>query len=404
MIVVIGGGASGLMAAISAAKLGAKVTILEKMNKPGKKILASGNGKCNYTNINTNINNYHGKDKKFIESIINNFNVNSTIEFFKQIGVYPKIDSEGRVYPFSLQASSVVDNLLYECKKHNVNIVCNAKVTNIKKKNNLYEVYYNDTKIKANSLIVSVGGKSSSKLGSDGSLFNTIKSLNHNFSPMYPAIVQLKLKGNFKEVKGVRVRGEVTLYDEKKLIAKEKGEQLFTDYGISGISVMNLSGYVHSLKKPILKLDFFPNFSLNELISLLLSRKKNMPHKTFKESFIGLLNSKLIHLIFKLSNIKDKKYSNVSIDEIKKISKILKESTFDIVGTKDFENSQVTAGGLLTSEINSKTLESKINKNLYFCGEVLDVYGDCGGYNLQWAWSSGYIAGKSAGGKYAKNK
>lgn len=404
MVVVIGGGASGLIAAISAANSGAKVTVLEKMNKPGKKILASGNGKCNYTNINTSIENYHGKDKKFIETILNKFNINTTIEFFKKIGVYPKIDSEGRIYPFSLQASAVLDTLLYECKNQGINIICNAKVTNIKKKNNSYEVYYNDSKVKADSLIISVGGKSSSKLGSDGSLFNTIKSLGHSFSPLYPAIVQLKLKGTFKEVKGVRVRGKVKLYDGKKLISQEKGEQLFTDYGISGISVMNLSGYVHNLKNPILKLDLFPDLSLNELTSLILTRKKSMPYKTFKESFIGLLNSKLIHLIFKLSKIKDKRCSNVPIDEIKKISKVLKESTFNIEGTKDFESSQVTAGGLLTSEVNSQTLESILNKNLYFCGEVLDVYGDCGGYNLQWAWSSGYVAGKNAGGKYVKNK
>ena len=400
-VCIIGGGASGLVAAISAARLGASVTILEQMDRVGKKILATGNGRCNLTNKNVTIEQFHGKNPKFIYGAFGQFSVEQTLNFFEMLGITHKIEEE-KVYPFSDQASSVLDVLRYEVNQLGIKEICGAQVIEIIPMKTKFELHLKEEKILyADKVILATGGKASPQLGSNGSGFALAEKLGHTVITPFPALVQLHLKSPFlKRLKGVKFKGEAGIYKHEQCLRKEKGEILFTDYGISGPPILQLSRLasqaLHQGETPWIKLNLFPQISYEEMDLLLQTRWGYEPEKPLDFSLVGLINKRLIPVILSEAGITQlqKPCGQVTNKERKKLLKILTNWALPIVGTQSWSQAQVTAGGVHTKEIDPKTMESKIIPNLYFAGEIMDIDGDCGGFNLQWAWSSGYIAGK----------
>ena len=398
-IAVIGGGASGLTAAIAAAKNDAEVTIYEKMNRVGKKILATGNGRCNYTNMNLSKECYHSKNLTLTEDVMKFFDLEKTLIFFNELGILPFVDESGKVYPNSLQASSVLDVLRYEIKRLKVEEMTDFNVTALRKGKDKFSIIGNDT-ITADRVVLATGGKASPQFGSDGKGYEIAKSLGHEIIEPFPALVQLKLKGKyFKRIAGIKFDGTVKAYAGDKLIREEEGEILFTDYGISGPPILQISRKVieelNKKSKTYLTIDMFPNHSNLKLYDILQDRFRRIDYKTIEEAMIGLINKKLIPVVLYEAGFDElnKLCGKLNKKEIYKIIDILKGWKFEVTGHNSWQQAQSTAGGIKLSEVNPKTLESLKVKGLYFAGEILDVDGDCGGFNLQWAWSSGYTAG-----------
>ena len=400
-IAVIGGGASGLIAAITARKAGKKVTILERKERILKKVLVTGNGRCNLTNARASISNYFGKNILLIENILNNFTPQNVMDFFYELGVICNEEERGKVYPLSGQASSVVDALRFEAEKLGIKIETEFYVRKIEKDGFKFKIFSEDKrKIEANRVILSTGGQSYPELGSNGSGFQLAKDFGHSITKLSPAIVQLKTeKYQVKGLQGIKADTSVTAYGDNKKICTYNGELLFTDYGISGNVVFNISFVMPLYKNVEFEIDFMKKFDYNELYELLRKRKKIMAHLTMENYFNGMINKKLGQFLSKTSGIEklSKPVKDLNDNEIRKLCTSLKKYRINILETTGFKNAQVTAGGISLDEVNTDTLESKIIKGLYFSGEVLDVYGECGGFNLQWAWASGYIAGKNAG-------
>ena len=400
-IAVIGGGASGLIAAITARKAGKKVTILERKERILKKVLVTGNGRCNLTNARASISNYFGKNILLIENILNNFTPQNVMDFFYELGVICNEEERGKVYPLSGQASSVVDALRFEAEKLGIKIETEFYVRKIEKDGFKFKIFSEGKrKIEANRVILSTGGQSYPELGSNGSGFQLAKDFGHSITKLSPAIVQLKTeKYQVKGLQGIKADTSVTAYGDNKKICTYNGELLFTDYGISGNVVFNISFVMPLYKNVEFEIDFMKKFDYNELYELLRKRKKIMAHLTMENYFNGMINKKLGQFLSKMSGIEklSKPVKDLNDNEIRKLCTSLKKYRINILETTGFKNAQVTAGGISLDEVNTDTLESKIIKRLYFSGEVLDVYGECGGFNLQWAWASGYIAGKNAG-------
>lgn len=407
-VIVLGGGASGLMAAISAKDFGADVAIVEGTDRVGKKILATGNGRCNITNstIKFPFNQYHSNNDGFFNSVLSSFGVKETEDFFYSLGL-PFVELQnGKMYPQSLQSSSVVDILRLALEDRNIPVYNSFKVkkiSTVNKKFTLSTVDNFSEDIHCGKLIIACGGKSAVKTGSDGSAYNLCKSFNHKITVTYPAIVQLKLDFNkLKAISGVKFDGFASVIVDGKEIRKEFGEILFTDYGISGPPILQISDIASKntlLNKDVkIKVDMMPHKTEEEVKDFFENHFGMMSYREVSKSLIGVINKKLIPVILKEAGIHDihKPCYELSWQEKKTLISLFKSWTFTCTGSNGFNNAQVTAGGVDTREVCNNTLESKIVKNLYFCGEILDVHGDCGGYNLQWAWSSGYIAGKNA--------
>lgn len=399
-IAVIGGGASGLTAAIAAARNGSEVAIYEKLNKVGKKILATGNGRCNYTNMNLSIDKYHGKNTKLAENILEFFDLKRTLNFFEELGINPYIGDQGKVYPGSLQASSVLDVLRYEVERLNVGEVTEFEVLELRKNKDKFSIIGRDSVHYADKVILATGGKASPQLGSDGKGFEIASSLGHRIINTFPALVQLKLNGKFfKRIAGIRFDGVVKGFTDKKVIREEDGEILFTEYGISGPPILQISRMiVEELNKNhrvYISVDMFPQISKFDLYDILNARFNKIGYKSIGDGLIGFINKKLIPVILTEAGFEnfDKKCGKLNKKEIYKIIDILKDWKFEVTDHNSWQQAQATAGGVDMSEVNSNTLESLKVKGLFLAGEILDVDGDCGGFNLQWAWSSGYAAG-----------
>ena len=399
-IAVIGGGASGLMAAITAKKSGKEVVILERKDRILKKVLITGNGRCNITNVNANISNYFGKNISSVENILNRFTPQDTMDFFNELGIVCNEENRGKVYPLSGQASSVVDALRFEAEKLGIKIETEFYVRKIEKDGFKFRIYSEDRKkIEAGRVIIAAGGQSYPELGSNGSGFELAKELGHSVTKLSPSIVQLKTeKYQVKGLQGIKTDVAVTAYGDNKKICTYDGELLFTDYGISGNVVFNISFVMPLYKNVEFEIDFMEKFDYNELYEMLKERKRILSHLTMENYFNGMINKKLGQFLSKVSGIEklSKPVKDLNDSDIRKLCTVLKKYRVKILETTGFKNAQVTAGGVSLDEVNIETLESKIVKGLYFSGEVLDVYGECGGFNLQWAWASGHIAGENA--------
>ncbi|EPY2292295.1 NAD(P)/FAD-dependent oxidoreductase [Clostridium sporogenes] len=405
-IIILGGGASGIVASIISKDMGSDVAILESNDRIGKKILTTGNGRCNITNENISNCKYYSNNNNFYKFILSQFTLEDTKNFFNSLGLPLITLNEGKIYPMSLQASSVLDILRLAIEDRQIPIYFNNKVKNIKKSNKEFVITTENEIFQCKKLILASGGMSAPNTGSDGSGFKLAKNLGHNIIHPVPGLVQLKLDFPYlKSLSGIKFDGNVKLPLDNKILREEFGEILFTDYGISGPPILQLSSLASKLlynnKKVYLQIDILPNMSKEELINLLENHWGTFYYRTIHDSFIGIINKKLIPTLLKYCGIKNihMPCQDISWQEKEKIFNTLKNWTFIITGTNSFKNSQVTCGGVDTSQVSNKNLESLKVKNLYFCGEILDVNGDCGGFNLQWAWSSGYIAGKNASSK-----
>ena len=401
-IIVIGGGAAGMMAALSARENGGEVVILERNDRVGKKLLATGNGRCNYTNENLSINNYHGKNPSFAEGGLKGFNVDETIDFFERLGITPALEDNGKVFPLSFQSSSMLDVLRYEIEEKGIELITEAHVSEIKKTDKFTVTLKDKRKFHGDKVIVATGGMALPSSGSDGNGYNLCKRLGHSTIETFPGLVQLKLQGDyFKQINGVKFVGLAGVYVDNKLILEDSGDVLFTKYGVSGPPILQVSRtaleYMNKGKEVELRVSIIHTKSEDELLDYLEERFKLMKTKTLEMSLIGLINKRLILPIIKILDLdKGKEIGNLSSEEIRKIAKILTSWSFKVIGSQSWGEAQVTAGGVNTDEVNNKTMESKMVKGLYIVGELLDVDGDCGGFNLQWAWSSGYLARKDA--------
>ncbi|MDO4648651.1 MAG: aminoacetone oxidase family FAD-binding enzyme [Eubacteriales bacterium] len=391
VVFVIGGGASGLAAAISAARAGASVTILEQNDKPGKKILATGNGRCNFTHNDMHPEYFNPDGQSLVSSVLSIFGKQETLEFFRTLGL-PSVElHEGWHYPRSLQAASVLEVLLSEARNLKIKIRTGTRVLKVQPAQESFEIYVEGWKYTAESVILCNGSKASNLPGSDGSGYAIAKSLGHRLVTPLPALTGLKGEGRYSW-SGVRSHGKIALYLDNQFIAAEEGELQFTEYGLSGIPVFQISrSAIRGLEKGRkcrLTIDLLPDYSEEDLLVFLLETQNNAPQKTREELLIGLLPEKLRKYF-----VKEQKLSKVSLPEM---AKLLKCYSMTIQGYLPFEQAQICSGGVSVTEVDPGTMESRKIPGLYFAGELLDVDGPCGGYNLQWAWSSGFLAGKSA--------
>lgn len=400
-IAVIGGGASGIMAAISAGKKGALVTVFETTKRIGNKILMTGNGKCNFSNLVLDENSYYCKNAEFIREIMKQFSPKDLKHFFEEAGMLVK-NRNGYLYPKGEQASIVLDILRIKLKEYKVIVYTDHKVSKITGQKGDFSVETeNGESYRFDKVIISTGGRSYKKTGSDGNGYKLAKKLGHSVCPTVPALVQLCGQDNFyKIIAGVRSEGVAKLYVNNQLMRKEQGEIQFTDYGISGIPVFQFSrtaayALYHNEQVKVW-VDVLPEYEKDELKALVKERITLHKNNTLEEFMCGFANKKLCLMAIKLSDQKpeDKVYT-ISEDKLVEIVLRLKKITFHITDTKGYDMAQVTAGGIDVSELNND-LSSKITKGLYFTGEIIDVDGICGGYNLQWAFATGYIAGSAA--------
>lgn len=383
--IIIGAGAAGLTAAIYGAKNGDHVTVMEHENKPAKKILITGNGRCNLTNENMDLSCFYG-DKSFISNVLSVFDENNTIEFFESLGLITT-QKNGYVYPASLQASAVALALRNKAISLGVKIKTNNEIRRIEKRNDKFVVDVGFEFI-CDKLIIATGGMTMTNTGSDGSGYDIAKKLGHKIIEPKPALTALMIKDfSLKQASGVRTKGKVVLDN----IHKQYGEIQITEYGLSGIPVFNLSR--NAYEGSIVNIDFFPDYSEEELTSILEQIFNIRQKENILSALTGLINEKLAQALLSLGNIKNELARDITNEDIKVIAKLLKNNKHIVSKRKGFDFAQVTQGGVSCDEINSRTMESKIVENLYFAGEIIDVDGVCGGYNLQWAWASGAIAG-----------
>lgn len=403
-LIIVGGGAAGLTSAIIAKDYGIDVAIIEGADRVGKKLLTTGNGRCNISNANINNDRYHSKNPYFVGYTLDSFTIKDTINFFAHLGI-PLITLDGgKMFPMSMQASSVLDILRFALEEKKVPVYTNTKVKEIIKKKNGFKICSTDNDTyECEKLIIATGGKSAPKTGSDGSGYTLAKQLGHSVISPVPALVQLKLNYNrLKALSGVKFDGYAEIFINDKSIQREFGEILFTDYGISGPPVLQLSrtaSYgLSENNKVSLIIDMLPTIAYEDLKEFFKNHWSVFGSRSVHDSLIGIINKKIIPIILKEAKIGDihKPCCDLDLEEKKSLYNLLKKWEFEVSGTNSFANAQVTAGGINTKEINAETLESNIVSNLFFAGEILDVDGDCGGFNLQWAWSSGAIAGENA--------
>ena len=396
-IIIIGGGAGGLLSAVYLKKQNPKlnIRILEALPRVGKKLAVTGNGRCNITNKNINLNRYHGNKVSFAEYALNKYDISFTADFFESIGV-PIVFEGDKAYPASLQAGSVVDCLRFAAEESGVIIHTDTKVTNIQILKNQYRVWADKLSFVCDTVIVATGLYSGGyKCGSDGSMFELLKKAGFKTVNTTPAIVQLKTENDItKQLKGIKVDANVILKANDKIIRQDFGEVLFCDYGLSGPPVMQISREVPRNKNSmILSLDIMPEISLEDLKAKIKVRCENLKARPLEEFFTGMLQKRIGQVILKQCGLKlSDKAEVLNTNIIDRIAKMIKCFDFKVLDTTGFVNSQVTAGGISTDEFEETTMMSKKYDRFYAVGEILDIDGDCGGFNLQWAWSSSFCA------------
>lgn len=403
-ILIAGGGAAGMIAAITAGRLGADVTILERNARVGKKILATGNGRCNFTNINADVSYYHGNNPGFARGALDGFSIKDTIRFFEELGIEHKVEELGKVFPMSDQASSILDVLLYEMNRIGVRIVCDACVKEIAKEKGEFAVKLENGSIyRGDRVILAAGGKAMPSTGSDGNGYYLAAGLGHRITDIFPALVQLMLEGSFfKQIDGVKIVGTAEVLHNGKSIAKDRGDILFANYGVSGPPILQISRKAGELlnegKEAFLRIVMMDQMTGDELRSILKRRFVNDPGKPADFCLVGFVNKRLIPVVLAEAGVKDAKRpaAGLSIKDREAVADVLTDWRFRIRGTKSWPSAQTTAGGVDTDEIDQDTMGSLLVEGLYFAGEIIDIDGCCGGFNLQWAWSSGYVAGRCA--------
>lgn len=404
-IAVIGGGAAGLAAAITAGRKGKTVLIIEKEQRLGKKLLATGNGRCNFTNLRSEISRYHGKEPAFAAPAMAQFPPESNIAFFRSLGVMAKTEADAKVFPLSLQAAAVLDMLRLELERLAIDVVNGCRIQRVLPQNRGFQLIGEKVRFHAEKVIAACGGMASPELGGCGYGYDLLKALGHTLTPITPALVKIKTENRLPNaLKGIKIEGILTLKRKGRPLGKEAGEILFTDFGISGPPVLQLSRLLcfAPAEEFTTELDLLPDFSKEEVTTLLRERRKLLSTATLEHFLTGLIQKKVGMLLTKeaLNTKLSRTVKELDDDELQKLTAILKGFSLPVKGVLGWKQAQVTAGGIDTADFDPATMESRLVPGLFAVGEVLDIDGDCGGFNLQWAWASGRLAGTIA----AKNR
>ena len=398
-IAIIGAGASGMAAALAAAENeNNQVILLERQARVGRKLQATGNGRCNLSNIHAAEGGYHGNAPEFAEPAISAFDPSKTLDWFASLGLYTVTEESGKVYPYSDQANSVVDVLRLALVKENITLKTGYEVAKIQKTDEGFQITNGEESITCDKLIVACGGIAGSKLGGTMSGYKLLAKLGHRSTKLRPSLVQIQSSWpELPSLKGVRANCNVSILHNGEIYAQSSGELQLTEHGISGPVIFEISRDVCAQRgKWTAKLDFLPHISAENLDAELQRRRTtNLP---MDELLTGILHNRLGRVLTKAAGIKGKQYANqISNAELREVIACVKSLEIDLTEPLGMDSAQVTAGGVLTDGFDPNTMESKLVPGLYACGEVLDIDGDCGGYNLQWAWSSGRMAGYNAG-------
>lgn len=389
-IIIIGAGASGIVTAINAKNENNRVILLEKNDRIGKKLLATGNGRCNYTNMNLSEKNYSSPD--FVKRTLEDFSNEDLINYFRILGLESTLDGN-RAYPISLKANSVLNILIYWLDKKGIKVKTNSQVKEIKKTKKGYEVITNEETLRADVVVAAFGGKAMPASGSDGVSFEILKKMGIRVMDLKPALTQLKLDSKYlKHLSGTKVIGRARLLRDEKVIDEREGEILFANYGISGPPILDMS--VNTEEGDIIEVPLINNLK-KDSIDMVYNRYYMFPDFSLEEFLMGLVDKKFIHYIVdSLDMDKNTAMNMISMGDFEKIIGLLLKSRFKVTGNTGFKNAQVTRGGVSLDEVSPENYEAKKYKDLYIIGEALNIDGDCGGYNLHFAFGCGYRLGK----------
>ena len=394
-VCVIGGGAAGMLAALTAAENGHRVLLLERQSRVGRKLLATGNGRCNLSNYHVSPAHYHG-GAGFCDFALSQFDVSETLQYFASLGLLTVSEASGRIYPMSNMAGSVLDVLRYALERPEIDLQTGQTVTAVRKMPEGFSVKTETDTFSARCLILAAGGAAGSKVGGGMDGYRLAKSLGHHRTALFPSLVQLKTDPTYpRALKGVKAQCGISICRGSQVLARNSGEVLFTEYGVSGPAIFDLSRSVSAGGSDLTcLLNFFPDWEEAEVLHWLSQRQAAMAAHEASTLLTGSCQTRLGQMICKSAGFTNQRAAGLTRDDLRRIARQATHFALPITGTCDFDQAQVTAGGLDTSEFDPRTLQSRLVPGLYACGELLDIDGDCGGYNLQWAWSSGRLAGK----------
>ena len=394
-VCVIGGGAAGMLAALTAAENGHRVLLLERQSRVGRKLLATGNGRCNLSNYHVSPAHYHG-GAGFCDFALSQFDVGETLQYFASLGLLTVSEASGRIYPMSNMAGSVLDVLRYALERPEIDLQTGQTVTAVRKMPEGFSVKTETDTFSARCLILAAGGAAGSKVGGGMDGYRLAKSLGHRCTALYPSLVQLKTDPTYpRALKGVKAQCGISICRGSQVLARNSGEVLFTEYGVSGPAIFDLSRSVSAGGSDLTcLLNFFPDWEEAEVLHWLSQRQAAMAAHEASTLLTGSCHTRLGQMICKSAGFTNQRAAGLTRDDLRRIARQATHFALPITGTCGFDQAQVTAGGLDTSEFDPRTLQSRLVPGLYACGELLDIDGDCGGYNLQWAWSSGRLAGR----------
>ncbi len=399
IIGIIGGGASGMAAALAAAQNPkTQVLLFERQARLGRKLQATGNGRCNLTNLHAAQGGYHGEDQAFANYALSQLDPEGTLAWFRSLGLFTVAEDSGRVYPYSDQANSVVDVLRFALQQPNIRILTGVEITKLRRTGDTFTLETGEEKFQCHRVIVACGGLAVTKLGGSTAGYKLLGKLGHRATRLRPALVQLKSNwGGTASLKGVRANCQARILHDGALFAQSRGEVQFTEYGLSGPVIFEISRDVCQAPGSWeCVLDLLPSVSHEDLLDALTQRQKTQ--LTCEDLLTGILHNRLGRVLVKAAGLSgNTPIRDLSREDLEEVCGCVKALSVDLTEPMGMDSAQVTAGGVLTSEFDPKTMESRLVPGLYACGEVLDIDGDCGGYNLQWAWSSGYLAGQQAG-------
>lgn len=396
-ITIIGGGASGMIAAITAAQeRDNHIILLERQTRVGRKLLSTGNGRCNLTNRNTKRDCYHGADTDFVLPALEKFDVEKTLDFFRGLGLLTVAEPDGRVYPLSNHAASVVDVLRYALERDNIELRTGQSVISLNRRGNGFLVTTDSGDLQSDCVIVACGGTAGAKLGGVMDGYRLLEMCGHHRTKLYPSLVQIKTDPTYpRALKGVKADSAVSVLAGKHILAENRGEVLFAEYGVSGPAIFEVSRTVSTSGGGLaISMDLLADYTEDEVTSLLARHLKTVPQLPANQLLTGALQNRLGQMVCKYGGVSGGVAMELlTTDQLRAVAHAAKHFSLDVQGVAGFDCAQVTAGGISTSEFNSETMESLLVPGLFACGEVLDIDGDCGGFNLQWAWSSGHLAG-----------
>lgn len=410
-IAVIGGGASGMLAAISAGRnCTGKIVVLERQRRVGRKLLATGNGRCNFSNINTAPGYYHGGDKGFIQAVIGSLDVENTLNYFQNLGLLFKIEGDGRIYPRSGQANSVLDILRLEMDRLGITVICDFEADKLRFSQGRWCIQGSGQKIIAEKVVLAAGGKASPALGGTGKGLDLALQAGHSLTPVFPAVSPVRIiSPSTKGMKGIRASVEVSVLADGRCVKREKGELQFTDTGLSGICVFNLSRlageyFIHGTAEGekcrdlLFYVDFMPEYSKKQVLDLLTAKRQKYGDIPLSSLLTGIFPKRLGEFLLKqiCDDTLEQPLCHFGDGFLADLAALIKNQPFQPGPLEAWPNAQVCAGGVACGEIDPCTMESTLSAGLYLAGEIVDVDAPCGGFNLQWAWSSGYVAGKNA--------